>query len=186
MFRAAGYMFFASWLPSFLQKTRGVSIKDSGEMQAVVFAAALAGSLLGGLFVDWVYRQTNSKTFSRQIMGSTCMMLCGLLVLGAYFVGHAMAAIVLISLGVFLAAIGGPCALAAVIDVSGDHVPEVTAIMNSAGNLAVAATPVLVGMFFEATNDWNLVLWGFAAIYVAAAACWLFVDVERPFRATGA
>lgn len=182
VFRAAGYMFFASWLPSFMQKTRGVSIKDSADMQAIILAAALAGSVLGGVWVDWVYRRSGSKTVSRLAVGSACMLLCGLLVLGAYFVVDALAATVLMALGVFSAAIGGPCALAAVIDVSGDHVPEVTAIMNSAGNLAVAATPVAVGVFFEWTEDWNLVLWGFAGIYIAAAASWLLVDVERPFN----
>lgn len=182
VFRAAGYMFFASWLPSFLQTTRGVSIKESGEMQAIVFVAALTGSLLGGVLVDWVYVKTASKTVSRRAVGSSCMLLCGLLVLSSLFVGNAMMAVALMSIGLFLAAIGGPCALAAVIDVGGDHVPEITAIMNSAGNFAVALCPVAVGMFFEATEDWNLVLWGFAGIYIAAAACWLFVDVERPFN----
>src|SRR5690606_7379433 len=34
MARAGGYMFFASWFPTFLQETRGVSVKDSGYLQA--------------------------------------------------------------------------------------------------------------------------------------------------------
>ncbi|MCB1235674.1 MAG: MFS transporter, partial [Verrucomicrobiae bacterium] len=46
--RAAGYMFFASWFPTFLQETRGISVKDSGYLQALVFSGTLAGCLLGG------------------------------------------------------------------------------------------------------------------------------------------
>ena len=43
--RAAGYMFFASWFPSFLQETQGVSKIVSGNLQAAVFIAAIVGGL---------------------------------------------------------------------------------------------------------------------------------------------
>ena len=46
--RAAGYMFFASWFPTFLQETRGVSIAESGYLQGLILAGTLTGGLVGG------------------------------------------------------------------------------------------------------------------------------------------
>jgi MFS transporter, ACS family, D-galactonate transporter len=182
VFRSAGYMFFASWLPSFLQQTRGVTTSESGVMQGLVFAAALAGTLSGGVFVDSIYVRTNNKTLSRVGVGFGCMALCATMVLASLFISDSKIAVLLMSIGSFLAAMGGTCAFTATIDVGGDHVPQVVAIMNSAGNAAAAICPVLVGMFFGATNDWNLVLWGFAAVYAGAAVSWIFVEVEKPLE----
>ena len=62
----------------------------------------------------------------------------------------------------------------ATIDMGGRHIPQVFALMNMSGNFAAALTPVLVARFFEATNNWNLIL--FAAIYLAEADCRAFVN----------
>ncbi len=47
---------------------------------------------------------------------------------------------------------------------------------------AAAATPILVGALFESTDNWNLVLLLFAAIYLAGAVCWALVDPSRHLR----
>jgi nitrate/nitrite transporter NarK len=106
-----------------------------------------------------------------------------MLVLGSLFVGDAKVAVLLMSLGAFLAAMAGPCAFTTTIDVGGPYVPQVVAVMNSAGNVAAMVCPILVGMFFASVEDWNKVLWGFAAIYLIAGICWLLVDAERPIVA---
>jgi len=48
--------------------------------------------------------------------------------------------------------------------------------MNMCGNLAAAACPILVGMLFQWTANWNLVLLLFAGVYLCGAICWLFVN----------
>ena len=75
-----------------------------------------------------------------------------------------------------MASLGGVGATAAVLDIAGKHVPQVFAIMNMAGNLAAAATPICVGYLFESTENWNIVLLLFAAIYFCGAKCWSLVD----------
>jgi sugar phosphate permease len=50
--RSAGIMFVASWLPTFLQKTHGVSVETSGYLQAVVEGGPLLGGIFGGLLTD--------------------------------------------------------------------------------------------------------------------------------------
>jgi MFS transporter, ACS family, D-galactonate transporter len=184
VFRSAGYMFFASWFPSFLQKTRDVTVAQSGVLQAMIYGAALMGGLVGGVVMDWILLRTNSRALSRAGVGALSMGSCGALIMAAYLVSNPTAAIVLMLVGSSMAAIGGPCAFAAVIDVGADQVPHIVALMNSAGNIAAAICPVVVGMFFSVTDNWNLVLCAFAGVYGAAALCWCLIDLGRSIGTT--
>lgn len=171
-------MFFASWFPTFLQQTRGVSIAQSGIMQSVVLAGALLGGLLGGILTDWLWRRTNNLWISRSGVGTLALGVCSALILCGWLVEDANFAIGLLALGVFFAQLAGPAMFAAVIDVSGSRVAQVLGAVNMTGNLAVAACPILVGFLFQWTANWNVVLILFAAIYLCGAICWALVDTR--------
>lgn len=177
--RASGYMFFASWFPTFLQETRGVSVAESGYLQGLVLAGTLAGSIFGGTLTDWIWRRTGSLRLSRSGVGATFLAACAILIMAAWFVQDATLAVALLALGSLLAALAGPCALAATIDIGGKRVPQVFGVMNMSGNLAAAACPVLVGKLFEWTSNWNLVLLLFAGVYLVGAISWGFVDPQK-------
>ena len=104
---------------------------------------------------------------------------CAVLILGAWFVESTLLAVALLSLGSLLAALAGPCASSATIDIGGDHVPQVYGIMNMSGNFAAAACPILVAELFEWTSNWTIVLLLFAAIYLVGAICWALVDSRQ-------
>ena len=182
--RAAGYMFFASWFPTFLQETRDVSVKDSGYLQALVFAGTLTGSLLGGLLTDWIWQRTGNLRTSRSGVGTTFLFGCALLILAAWFVKSTVLAVAFLSVGSLLAAMAGPCASAATIDIGGDHVPQVYGIMNMSGNLAAAACPILVAEIFAWTSNWSIVLLLFAGVYLVGAICWAMVDCRQRISAS--
>jgi len=173
--RASGYMFFASWFPTFLQETRGISIAASGYLQGLVLTGTLAGSLLGGMITDWVWRKTGNLRLSRSGVGSVALCSCGTLVLCAWFVEQVPLAIALLALGSLFAALAGPPTFATVIDVGGNRVPQLLGLVNMCGNLAAAACPVLVGLLFQWTSNWDLVLLLFAALYITGGICWACV-----------
>ena len=103
------------------------------------------------------------------------------MILAAWFVQGLYPAVALLALGSMFAAIAGPCAIAATIDIGGQRVPQAFGMMNMCGNFATAACPVLVGWLFERTADWNIVLLLFAGVYLTGALCWVFVTMQgRP------
>jgi ACS family glucarate transporter-like MFS transporter/ACS family D-galactonate transporter-like MFS transporter len=177
--RSAGYMFFASWFPTFLQKTRGISVENSGYVQGIVLGGALIGAIFGGLLTDWIWRRTGSFRASRSGVGAASLGTCAIVILGAWFVENTELAVLLLALGALCAAFAGPCAFAATIDIGGPRVPQVAGMMNMSGNLAAAACPVLVGRLFQVTENWNLILLLFAAVFLAGAICWLFVNPQQ-------
>lgn len=177
--RASGYMFFASWFPTFLQKTRGVSLLESGILQGWVFTGALAGSLLGGWVTDWIWNRTKSLWLSRSGVGSFALGICGLLILLGWFTEDARTAVGILALGSFFAAFAGPCTFSTTIDIGGAHVPQMLGLVNMSGNLAVAACPVLIGILVDQTGSWDLILVLFSALYLTGALCWLLVGPQR-------
>jgi len=177
--RSAGAMFFASWFPTFLQKTRGISVENSGYLQGFVVCGGLIGGIVGGLLTDWIWRETQSLRMSRSGVGVAALATCALLIVGAWVVKSTGLAILLLSLGAFCSATAGACAFAATIDIGGQSIPQITGVMNMAGNFAAAACPIVVATLFQLTENWNLILLLFAAIFLVGAICWLLVDPER-------
>lgn len=180
--RSAGIMFFASWFPTFLQKTRGVSVEKSGYMQGVVAGGPLLGCICGGLLTDWIWRRTGSLRTSRGGVGAASLGICSITMLCAWSVESTGVAVFLLSIAAFCAACAGPCAFATTIDIGGPRVPQVAGMMNMTGNFAAGACPVLVGRLFQFTENWNLILLLFAGVFLLGSICWLFVNPQRSIR----
>jgi len=171
-FRAAGYMFFTSWFPTYLQESRGVTIATSGVLTMLPLLAVVAGSLAGGVVSDAVLRRTHSLRLARQVLAGCSLGLCAALILSAYFFTDALAAVLIISAGSFFAAVAGPCGYTITIDMGGEHVPTVNSVMNMCGNIGAMLFPLAVPWLLRATGGWNAVLLSFGALYIAAALCW--------------
>ena len=65
-FRAAGYIFFASWFPTYLQKVHGVTPSESGVLASLPLLAVVGGSLVGGAVSDRVLARTGSRAWARK------------------------------------------------------------------------------------------------------------------------
>jgi nitrate/nitrite transporter NarK len=175
VFRAAGYIFYATWFPRFLQEVHGVSMLNSGLLASLPLLVVIAGSPLGGMTSDWVLSMTGSRRIGRQFFAAACMLLCAGLILVAWRVRDPLLAAAVISAGSFCAAFGGPCAYAITMDMGGKHVATVFSVMNAFGSLGAATFPIVIPYIVK-FSGWNAVMLVFAGIYVAAALCWVAFD----------
>jgi sugar phosphate permease len=174
-FRAAGYMFYASWFATFLQESRGVSIEKSGMLNSLPLLATIAGSMLGGGVSDAILVRTGSLRLARQGLGIGSMLSCAALIFLAYTIENTTLAVLVISGGAFCGGFAGPCAYTVTIDMGGTQVAPVFSLMNMMGNIGAIVFPLIVPDIVEA-GGWDNVLFLFGGIYVAAAACWCFLD----------
>jgi MFS family permease len=177
-FRAAGYMFFTSWFTTFLKETRDISTAEAGVLTSLPIGAYLLGSTAGGLVTDWVLARTGSRRLSRQGVSVVSQLACALLVVWAYFIHDPWLAVVVIAAGSLCSAFAGAAAYTITIDMGGKHVAPVFSTMNMAGNIGAAIFPFLVPPLVAVTGSWDLVLFLFAGIYVAAALCWMPFNPE--------
>lgn len=174
--RAAGMVFFLTWFPTFLVETRGVTTQESGTLTMYAGMAAMAGSLLGGFFSDWLFKTTGQKWLSRQGIAVLGMATCATLIVISYFVSSITMAIGLISLGAFAASFGGVSGYTVAIDFGGKHVATVFGAMNMCGNFGAMLFPVTVGLVVTWTKNWNLALFIFAGLMAVDAVCWAMLN----------
>ena len=176
-FRAAAYMFFASWFPTYLQETRDVSLEKSAYLTALPLMAVVVGGLFGGKLSDVVLLRTGSRRWGRQVVAAASMALCGGLIFVAYFIADPLLAVLVISLGTLFFAIGGPPSYAITIDMGGRHVATVFSTMNMAGNVGAAMFPLMVTEL-RAQTSWESVLLLFGGMFIASAFCWMMLKPE--------
>ncbi len=176
-FRAAGYIFYLTWFPTFLQKTCDVSVEAAGYWNSCPLLGVVVGSTLGGLVMDYLLRRTGSKQFSRQAIAVAGCLGSALCLILAYPQREALPTVALVTAGAFLAGLAGPAGYTVTIDLGGRHVATVFSTMNMAGNLGAFCTPVIAERVAHWWS-WNEVLWYLAGLYVAAAICWCWLRIE--------
>jgi MFS family permease len=177
-FRAAGMVFFMTWFPTFLQKTREVTLLGSGVLTTVAGIGGVVGSLTGGFFSDWLLLKTGNKRLSRQGIAVVGMGLCSLLIVASYFVSDIQQSIALITLGAFCATFGGVSGYTVAISFGGRQVATVFSTMNMFGNLGAALFPLTAGWLVAQTGNWNLILFLFASVMAIDALCWAFLNPQ--------
>lgn len=177
-FRAAGMVFFVTWFPTFLQKTRDVSLVGSGVLTTVAGIGGVIGSLTGGFFSDWLLKRTGNQRLSRQGIAVAGMGSCSLLIVASYFARDVNHSIALIALGAFCATFGGVSGYTVAIGFGGRHVATVFSTMNMCGNMGAALFPVTAGWLVAQTGNWNLILFLFAGVMAIDALCWALLNPQ--------
>lgn len=191
IFRAGAQAFFATWFVKYLQETRGVNLTQSAWLTALPVLALMTAAFVGGGVSDFILLRGGSLNMARKGVATVTLLLCTAIVGAAYFVQQPLPAVLLISVGVFMAGFGAPCAYAVTIDVGGRHVPAVFSTMNMFGNFGAglfawgvphyrAAVERLAGGSpgDAVRTSWDAVLLLFAATYLAAALCWIWLRIE--------
>jgi MFS family permease len=174
-----GWYFYLTWLPTYLLRARGFEIRAIGWLAALPLLSIAAGSLLGGALGDALARRFGLRVGLRA-PGLVGLPLAALAIAGAVTTGDPRTAAFCLAAAAGLAALGVAPAWAVCLAVGGRHAGVVSGAMNTFGNLGGVASPVVVGWCLEAWGAWETPLWTVAALYLAAAACWLGIDPERP------
>lgn len=177
-FRAAGMVFFLTWFPTFLQKTRGVSLVGSGVLTTIAGIGSVIGSLTGGYSSDWLLKRTGNARLSRQGIAIAGMASCSVLIICSYFVKNVNGSMALISLGAFCASFGGVSGYTVAISFGGRNVATVFGTMNMFGNFGASLFPLTAGWLVAVTGNWNLILFFFAGIMAIDAICWAFLNPQ--------
>ena len=185
-FKAAGYNFFVTFFPAFLEYAYGIKKVEAGMLTTWPLVGVAVGSLTAGFITDWIYRRTRSKRISRCGVSIVALTLTALFLLLSLTTRTAGGLATVIAMGAFFSAMSLPCTWAAVIDVGGNRSGVVMGMVNCIGNLAGVILTPLIGRLIDhirATDgNWNHVIYLLAGFYLTSGACWLFVQPDRPLE----
>ena len=174
-----GLYFYLTWLPTYLQESRGVAEAQLGFYAGLPWLVASASNLLGGWLTDRLSRKMSLR-WARRLPAMCGLLAAALfLVLAALLENNTWAMLALaLSFGssdLILAVCWATC-----LDIGRQYAGTVSGTMNSLGQLGGVIAPVLVGWLVQEFGSWRLPLLLSAGYYVVSALLWLLIDAERP------
>ena len=139
---------FAAWLPSYLLKSRGLTLARTGVVATLPFAAGVAGMLIASYIAD--------RTGKRKLVLAAVLLGNALfLLLTATAANTTMAVIFLTATGFFLPAIHGPF-WSLFMDFFPSRVMGYSSgFINTGGQIAGIASPIVIGALIQWTGHYD-------------------------------
>jgi sugar phosphate permease len=178
---------YLTWLPSYLQTSRGFSLKETGFVAALPFLAGIFGVLVGGWVSTRLIRRGVPAVTSRKIPIVAGAVLAAAAVLPVAYIQNTVVVIVLLCLGYFFAQVPIGVIWTLASDLAEKHqVASLGAIQNFGGFLGAAVAPIVTGIILNNTGgNYSLVfLVGGILLLVGAVSYGLFVKDRRGIAGT--
>ena len=173
---------YLTWLPSYLQKSRGFSLSTTGWLAALPFLCGIVGVLFGGWLSARLIAAGWPTLRARKLPIVGGAVLAAAAVLPVAYVSNNVLNIALLCLGYFAAQIPIGCIWTLASDIAERHlVASLGAIQNFGGFLGAAVGPVVTGAILQATNSYDLVfLVAGILLLMGAISYGFFVREDRP------
>jgi sugar phosphate permease len=164
---------FLSWLPSYLVEYRGFTLVKMGIFASLPLFAGVIGDTVGGWLTDLLLEKTGNTKFARRSVAIVGMLGCGAFIVPAALTSNAYVAVFCLTGAMFfLECIIGP-AWAVPMDVGGEYSGTVSGMMNMAGNIGGALSPLVFGILVTYLS-WVAPFIVAAALLVIGACIWAF------------
>jgi sugar phosphate permease len=181
---------FLSWLPSYLVDFRHFTLLKVGILASLPLWAGVVGDTVGGLATDWLLKITGNTRLARRTVAIVGMLGCAVFIVPAALTTDAYIAVWCLTAALFfLECTIGP-SWAVPMDVGGEHSGTISGMMNMAGNLGGALSPIVFGVLVQ-FGSWQAPFIVAAGLLIAGAAVWAFwldpdVSVVEAAKAPGA
>jgi MFS transporter, ACS family, glucarate transporter len=170
--------FFTNMLPLYLTKQRHLNDVDTAWLSALPLAVGAAACVLGGWTSDWLIRRGGNRRWGRRCVGLFGLALAGVAFGSINWVTETWALGLLLIVTFFGNDLSMAPAWASCADIGERYTGTLSGTMNMLGSFGGAAGAKLAGYLFRIDRQ-ELVFIIFGCVYLAAALCWLGVDVTR-------
>ena len=164
---------FLSWLPSYLVEFRHFTLLKVGLLASLPLWAGVIGDTVGGLATDWLLKKSGNTKLARRAVAIVGMLGCAAFIVPAALTADAYTAVYCLTAAMFfLECTIGP-SWAVPMDVGGEHSGTVSGMMNMAGNIGGALSPIVFGVLAQ-LSSWQAPFIVAASLLVVGAAVWAF------------
>ena len=164
---------FLSWLPSYLVDFRHFTLLKVGIFASLPLWAGVVGDTVGGVAVDWLLVKTGNTKLAHRAVAIVGMLGCAVFIMPAAMTEDAYVAVYCLTAALFfLECTIGP-SWAVPMHVGGKYSGTVSGVMNMAGNIGGALSPLVFGALVQ-YGSWVAPLVVAAALLVFGAGVWAF------------
>jgi ACS family glucarate transporter-like MFS transporter len=174
-----GFQFFVTWLPTYLIREHGLSLRLSGVLSSFPLAAGAAGCILGGIFADIITRRTGSLVVGRRTVAVVGYTLGAIGYLTAVYVKSPAAAIAFLTLASGAHDLTLSVMWSTTTDVGGRFGGTAGGFINVGSSISGMLAPLTAATVASMFGSFHAVFWIAAALYFCAACLWLFIDPRK-------
>lgn len=174
-----GFQFFVTWLPTYLQREHGLTLRQSGFYASLPLLAGALGCTLGGAIADFVTRRTGSVVIGRRLVGAS-----GFFLGAAGFFAAIQAGSPEVAVACLVCASGAhdltlPVLWATCTDLGGRFGGTASGWMNLASSLSGMVAPLASSELEKAFGSFNTTFYVAAAFYVIGGTLWFLIDPRK-------
>ncbi len=174
---------FLSWLPSYLVEFRHFTLIKVGLFASLPLLAGVVGDTVGGLATDWLLRATGSAKIGRRTVAIVGLLGCAVCIVPAALTANAYVAVYCLTASMFFLEFTIGPSWAVPMDTGGKYSGTVSGMMNMAGNIGGAISPIVFGILVQ-VGSWQAPFIVAAALLVIGSAVWAFwLDPDKQILA---
>jgi predicted MFS family arabinose efflux permease len=173
--------FYFSWFPTWMVNGAHISLARMGIVASFPFLLGIGSNLAGGWLSDRLVERYGIRAAYRRVT-SGCLFVAAALFVLLGLVHGAIAVVAVSTLCFGVMDLMLPAAWAMCLSLGGSCGGTATAVMNTAGNLGGLLCTVVFGYVIGASGNYNLPLFGIAAMVVVSAILFTQVDCTRGLR----
>jgi sugar phosphate permease len=164
---------FLSWLPSYLVEYRHFTLLKVGYLASLPLWAGVIGDTVGGWATDWLLIKTGNARLAPRLVAIVGLLGCAVFIVPAALTSNPYTAVYCLTAALFfLECTIGP-SWAVPMHVGGKYSGTVSGMMNMAGNIGGALSPLVFGVLVE-VGSWEAPFIVAAVLLVLGAAVWAF------------
>ena len=167
-----GFFMFLTWLPTYLIKAHGFSIKEMGIYSMLPYVAMVIGSNGTGWVADYWIKRTGAITLTRKIVHSVSLISAALFLVLLAGAETKVSAIIFVTLALGMLSMTGSSTGPNAMDIGPRYAGIIMGMQTTAGNIAGVIVPLVVGVIVTLSNRWDLVFYGAAAILLIGVIIW--------------
>jgi MFS transporter, ACS family, glucarate transporter len=169
---------YLDWFPKYLNAHRGFNLKEMGFYASLPLLAGVVGDFLGGWISDrWAHRSGDLKN-ARRVVACLGFMLAAAAIVPAAITEDAYTSVIFNCIAFFGLEITVGVSWAIPLDIGGDFAGSVSAVMNTAGNIGGAISPILLAYLVESFG-WDLPFLVAAGLCLLGAILFWRIDANR-------
>lgn len=164
------WYFYVTWLPTWLQKAKGLTPTQAAVYAMIPLACGGVGSIVSGFLPLSIPRKWVA------VGGFFCT---AALLFCLPQISNVTTAMLMMGLASFCSDLTMPISWDTCVRIGKQYTATVSSTMNMLGNLAGFVAPVVFGEILQETNNnWAVVMYTMAIAAIAAGTCWFFLNPD--------
>ncbi len=182
---AFSWYFFITWMPTYLENERGVSLSASSWLSSLPMLLGIFGCALGGWLGDAMVRWMRGPRYARRLLGFICMTLAFFCFLMGMRATAPLVAVLWMAVASFFNDMPQSGLWAANMDVGERHAGSVSGVVASSSAAGAFLSPMIFGWILQNQYGWTPALAIAAVGFLLSGLSWLLVDPTRKVTADG-